>query len=438
VTGPLQKRLRTICYTPALEKYWKENKKFLWNQADIDSLNRPAFSRVFLALPKADQRRISQLRCDMLPVNKRCSHWMKSRGSECPCCLQSCESVDHLLRCQSNLHHTNELYQSLQESMVAKKFHPTVISCILDNLARWLFPNDIAPERHAPLPECVQIALDAQASIGWNKFVRGFVAIQWIDASATLYDLEHDTPMETHMGAALVRPCLNYFLKRWIARNAALHGDTKETREQKQQALRDLRIDEYAEAAEYLLPRDRKTLLVHTAPQLKRLRPAQQRNWLAFAHTFLPTALQRREARKKTGQRHITDYFIEIYNPNGRPRPRVPTSSPGGGAATSDPTLVTPTTTLQLQTMPAPNTRIQTSANTNSNPNQTLSLTTASITPALMSSYRLTLTGWIPVSNMNSTRIVLTYQQHPRQQKKRNFNSRSETPDTPLGRTFDR
>jgi hypothetical protein len=109
-------------------------------------------------------------------------------------------------------------------------FHPTIIACILDRVNRWLYPGDIYPEPHEPPPECVQIAIEAQTSIGWGNCLRGYVATQWIDANESLYNVKHDTPKFIHVGAALVRPCIQYFLKRWIERNAALHGGTKKKR----------------------------------------------------------------------------------------------------------------------------------------------------------------------------------------------------------------
>ena len=318
VTGPLQKRLKEICYTPAIEKYWK--KRFTWRQIDIDNLDRKAFSRVFFSLTKPDQRRITQFRCGWLPVNKRCCKWMKDRTGICPCC-QICESesVNHLLKCSHNKHHTGELYSSLQSSMEKAKFHTTIIECILDQVSRWFFPHDIHPEQHDSPPDCLQDAIDAQTDIGWGNFLRGFIATQWIDANAELYETRHDTPKAITLGAALIRPCLQFFLHRWIERNAALHGGTKEEREHKQQLLRNKRIDEYAEASRRLIPRDKKILFIHKPEAIKKLRPAQQKNWLAFAHVFLPPALQRCQARRTTGQTHITDHFVEIYNPNNRP-----------------------------------------------------------------------------------------------------------------------
>jgi hypothetical protein len=64
------------------------------------------------------------------------------------------------------------------------------------------------------------------------------VAKQWVTANTILLDVRHDTPNVLQLGAALVHPCLKYFLKQWIERNATLHGGTKEEQENKQQVMR--------------------------------------------------------------------------------------------------------------------------------------------------------------------------------------------------------
>jgi hypothetical protein len=247
ITGLLPQRLKTIGATPHIEKYWK--RRFHWSQRDLDNLDRRAFTRVHFSLPKSDQRRIIQFRCGWLPVNQRCSKWMKTRTDICPCCRTSPESVDHMITCWDNPHPTGDLYSSLHASMTESNFHPTVKAAILDGVTKWLFPDDIYPQPHSPPPACIQLAIVAQDSIGWANFLRGFPARQWLDAHATLSNSKHDTPKLLLMGAAMVRPCLQYFLERWKARNATLHGGTKEEQADKQQLLRNACIDEYQEAA---------------------------------------------------------------------------------------------------------------------------------------------------------------------------------------------
>jgi hypothetical protein len=126
ITGPLHKRLKVICATPHIERYWR--KRFDWSMRDIDNLERRAFSRVYLLLPKSDQRRVLQFRCGWLPVNKRCCKWMKDRTETCPCCNSATESVDHLVTCWDNKHPTGEIYTALHSSMTEAKFHPDISS----------------------------------------------------------------------------------------------------------------------------------------------------------------------------------------------------------------------------------------------------------------------------------------------------------------------
>ena len=151
-----------------------------------------------------------------------------------------------------------------------------------------------------------------------------------------MHETRHDTPMLIQLGASMVRPCIKYFLQRWLARNASLHGGTKEEQESKQQILRNIRINEYAEAARRILPVDRKELFTYRPSAIKKLSPAQQKNWLSFAHVFLPRALQRYANRRTSGQTHMSAYFtLETYNPLGIPTD--PSDSPG----TQHPNIIT-------------------------------------------------------------------------------------------------
>ena len=210
--------------------------------------------------------------------------------------------------------------------MTEARFHPIIVEYVLDRITRWLFPHDIYPEPHDPPPECVQDAIEAQDSIGWGNLFRGFVALQWTDANATLHETRHDTPTITQMGAAMVRPCLHYFLKWWIECNAALHGGTKEQQAEKQQTIRECCIDEYHAAAQNLLPRDKKILFLYPPDAIKLLSLTRQKSWLLFTHSFIPQAL-RRVQTWHTGQTLMTQFVMETYNPNGLPRE--PQTSPG-------------------------------------------------------------------------------------------------------------
>jgi hypothetical protein len=155
-------------------------------------------------------------------------------------------SHDHLLGQSSSDWRSLLLASCLHDRF---ELHPSVKAAVLDGVTKWLFPDDIYPQPHSPPPECIQLAIVAQDSIGWSNFLRGFPARQWLDAHATLSNSKHDTPKLLLMGAAMVRPCLQYFLERWKARNATLHGGTKEEQADKQQLFRNVRIDEYREAA---------------------------------------------------------------------------------------------------------------------------------------------------------------------------------------------
>ena len=84
ITGPLRLRLKSICYTPKLEEYWKE--KFGWTRQDLKCIHREAFSEVMKKFQLPDQRRIQQFRCNFVPINARCSHWIDDRESFCMSC----------------------------------------------------------------------------------------------------------------------------------------------------------------------------------------------------------------------------------------------------------------------------------------------------------------------------------------------------------------
>jgi hypothetical protein len=142
ISGPLTKRLQTISSTPCIKTYWK--RCFDWSPRDLDNLDRCAFAHVHLRLPKPDQRRITQFRCGWLPVNKRCSKWMKTRTDICPCCRIATESVDHLLICWDNTKPTGNLYDLLHASMTKVSYHPSITAAVLDGVIKLLFPDDIS------------------------------------------------------------------------------------------------------------------------------------------------------------------------------------------------------------------------------------------------------------------------------------------------------
>lgn len=312
ITGNLASSLRELRHLPALRDYYTE--KYTWHSSTWATIDHGATSLAIRRLSPGDRRRIVQLRCGWLPVNKRLAKFMPDREPACPRCNDTAtiESVEHLIICPFSeptiLVFIHKLDQHLRTDST---LHP-LRTAMITGLLHWARHPELPLEwEESHFPVEVNKALKAQEAIGWGLMIRGFCASAWSRAQHSHYCT---LPRENHAtgplwSARLIQCFFQLFFDNWKHRNGAVHGANEVAQQAIQRAALRTAIEHQFSFSNALLPVDRQEIFGALTPlKVLSFTPRAQADFIAFAKDCLPSALARKDAHVP-GQTTMTQYM---------------------------------------------------------------------------------------------------------------------------------
>jgi hypothetical protein len=92
IVSALSKTLRADMHNAAVQEYFSE--KYQWTEETWERIDHPSVAMVLKKLQPADQRRVTQLRSQWLPMNSRLAKFMQDRYPYCPRCLRKATPED--------------------------------------------------------------------------------------------------------------------------------------------------------------------------------------------------------------------------------------------------------------------------------------------------------------------------------------------------------
>lgn len=316
ITGNLASSLRALRQLPVLRDYY--TKKFHWQPTTWGIIDHASTSLAIRRLAPGDRRRIIQLRCGWLPINKRLAKFMPDREPACPRCNDDSvtESVEHLLICPLSAPAITTFIKNTLDTHLRREqtYHP-LRTALTIGLLHWVnHPDSPLDWDETHFPAEVNHAIRDQELIGWGSMLRGFCATAWNHAQhlhyGTLPRAKHATGPLWSM--RLVQCLFQFFFDNWKHRNGAVHGATEAEQLAIQSAALRTAIEHQFTFFDVLLPADRVEIFgALTVHKILRSTRRAQADFIAFAKDCMPSALARKDAHVP-GQTTMTQYMARV------------------------------------------------------------------------------------------------------------------------------
>jgi hypothetical protein len=156
-------------------------KKFNWSKAVFESVNWKAFGHDAKKLTVNRRTNLLKYIYEWLPIGKTLQRIDQSASTKCPSCDCDIEKPEHLFCCPTADRQliTSECISNMTATCEKWKVPSNMIKAIKDSIQFWIaHPNSLPPYIHIVNQE-LQDALKAQSHIGWNNFLKGFIATKF-------------------------------------------------------------------------------------------------------------------------------------------------------------------------------------------------------------------------------------------------------------------
>jgi hypothetical protein len=161
ITANEKKQIQNILPSYNISTYYQQ--KYKWDQATYDDIDWISQEKASNKLNRS--KFVTKLSCDWLPTNYRLN-LVEGISPQCALCCEI-ETNDHLFCCPARTTYRTKFHTSLQEKLAELKTPLHITNLILTALSR--LPQDID----------IDLLPHSQNSIGWNKFLKGFISQQF-------------------------------------------------------------------------------------------------------------------------------------------------------------------------------------------------------------------------------------------------------------------
>jgi hypothetical protein len=205
-------------------------KKFNWSKAVFESVNWKAFGHEAKKLTINRRTNLLKYIYEWLPIGKTLQRIDQSASTKCP----SCEP-DHLFCCPTADRQliTSECIGNVASVCEKWKFQVNVTKAIKESIQFWIaHPNLSPPYIHIANQE-LQDALKAQSLIGWNNFLKGFIATKFQNIANRNREDPLNAFEQIRWTCEIIKPIWAGELDHWTLRNKDRHGHTPEEEAEK-------------------------------------------------------------------------------------------------------------------------------------------------------------------------------------------------------------
>jgi hypothetical protein len=223
-----------------LEYSWPDfskhlRKKFNWSKAVFESVNWKAFGHEAKTLTITRRTNLLKYIYEWLPIGKMLQRIDSSASPKCPSCDCDIEKPEHLFWCPTVERQliTSDCINNITASCEKWKLPTNATKAIKESIQFWIaHPNSSPPYIHIVHQE-LQDALRDQARIGWNNFLKGFIATKFQAIANRTREGPLNAFEQIRWTCEIIKPIWAGELDHWNLRNKDRHGHTPEEEAEK-------------------------------------------------------------------------------------------------------------------------------------------------------------------------------------------------------------
>jgi hypothetical protein len=205
----------------ALQQYYVDTFP-LPNVASLNIINWAGFRLARQALSPGLLLFSSKFNIDWLPTGKQ----MHRRGNlvtECVLCGEE-ESNIHLFLCPSRLDEMNTTIIQFSTYLSEIDTEPELRNVILGQLATWMVLPSAHNFNRAPITDAYSQAVTSQNIIGWHRFVKGYLAVNWAQIQDRFLEQKHSPKLGDSWSAKVSLWWIKKSHEIWMDRNDIVHS----------------------------------------------------------------------------------------------------------------------------------------------------------------------------------------------------------------------
>ena len=179
--GRLGSELRYDCTIYDLRTYYMD--RYGWDLSEYELIDEDGLQKALSHLHGGARRRVQQLRCGWLPVNRRVAWMDPDRLCGCAACSPTHiheETVDHIFQCPARERRAFMLQEleEMKKQFAQWKTDTAIVSAITAGAKAWIEGDDIPSVESLHLPDTevgrlTAAAYSDQSILGWQRLLSG-------------------------------------------------------------------------------------------------------------------------------------------------------------------------------------------------------------------------------------------------------------------------
>lgn len=212
-------QIRRWVHDPELRKYWKDTGKT--TDASDALIDWDAIANASKGARKRQTILMTKLLSDNAPTNNNMVKWGYRKCSKCPRCGSDPETPEHVPACQQpeSIEIWDKSVAALDNWLIRQQTDPTLRHQILLTLRSWK-RGAIDPLRYDKFEQL----WNEQATIGWDRFLNGFISKRWLTTQQMFYDRTQSKRTGRRWVSSLIQKIWDISWDQWRHRNEVLHG----------------------------------------------------------------------------------------------------------------------------------------------------------------------------------------------------------------------
>ena len=218
----LDLQIRQWVHDPNLREYWKLNGQT--TETSDALIDWDALASAAKGARKRQSILMTKLLSNNAPTNDNMVKWGFRACTKCPRCHELIETADHVAACQAPpaIEVWDQSLTTLNTWLIKQQTDPTLRQQILLTLKSWK-RGDVDNQQSIRL----RPLWDDQNTIGWDRFMNGFVSMHWARTQQLFYDRMKSKRTGRRWVTSLIQRVWDISWDQWRHRNEILHGGDK-------------------------------------------------------------------------------------------------------------------------------------------------------------------------------------------------------------------